>query len=149
MAERNMAEAINRALTEVMEDDDDVIVLGEDVGVDGGVFRVTDGLLEKYGEQRVIDAPIAEAGINGLCIGMAAGGLRPVCELQFSGFSYMGLHQLEMHAARFRWRSRGRYAMPITARIPYGAGVHALEHHSESKEKLYAHIPVLKMAIHP
>lgn len=147
MTELNMAEAINRALTEEMANDDDVIVLGEDVGVDGGVFRITDGLLDRYGEQRVIDAPIAEAGINGLCVGMAAGGLRPVCEQQFSGFSYMGLHQLEMHAARFRWRTRGRYNMPITARIPYGAGVHALEHHSESKEVLYAHIPGLKMVV--
>ncbi|HET7315390.1 alpha-ketoacid dehydrogenase subunit beta [Salinisphaera sp.] len=147
MAELNMVDAINRALFEEMENDDNIIVLGEDVGVDGGVFRVTDGLLEKYGEKRVIDTPVAETGITGLCVGMAAGGLRPVPELQFSGFSYMGLHQLEMHAARFRWRSRGRYAMPITVRIPYGAGVHALEHHSDSKEVLYAHIPGLKMVI--
>lgn len=147
MTELNMAESINLALTEAMEDDDDIILLGEDVGVDGGVFRVTDGLLDRYGEQRVIDTPIAEAGINGLCVGMAAGGLRPVCEQQFSGFSYMGLHQLENHAARFRWRTRGRYNMPITVRIPYGAGVHALEHHSESKEVLYAHIPGLKMVV--
>lgn len=147
MAELNMAEAINRALTEEMENDDAIIVLGEDVGVDGGVFRITDGLLDKYGEKRVIDTPVAEAGINGLCVGMAAGGLRPVCEMQFSGFSYMGLHQLENHAARFRWRTRGRYPMPITVRIPFGAGVHALEHHSESKEVLYAHIPGLKMVV--
>src|SRR5690625_1066845 len=143
----NMAESINLALTEEMENDGDMIVLGEDVGVDGGVFRITDGLLDRYGEQRVMDTPVAETGINGLCVGMAAGGLHPVCEMQFSGFSYMGLHQLEMHAARFRWRSRGRYNMPITVRMPFGAGVHALEHHSESKEVLYAHNPGLKMVV--
>lgn len=147
MTELNMADAINRALTEAMGNDNDVVVLGEDVGVDGGVFRITDGLVEKYGERRVIDTPVAEAGIAGLCVGMAIGGLRPVCEMQFSGFSYMGLPQLEMHASRFRWRSRGRYEMPITVRMPFGAGVHALEHHSESKEVLYAHIPGLKMAV--
>lgn len=147
MAEMNMAEAINHALSEAMAADDDVIVIGEDVGVDGGVFRITEGLLDSYGEQRVIDAPIAEADINGLCVGMAIGGLRPVCEQQFSGFSYMGFHQLENHAARFRWRTRGRFGMPITARIPYGAGVHALEHHSESREVIYAHNPGLKMVV--
>ncbi|MGO1461246.1 MAG: alpha-ketoacid dehydrogenase subunit beta [Marinobacter sp.] len=147
MTELNMAEAINLALTEEMGNDDDIIVLGQDVGVDGGVFRITDGLLDKYGERRVIDTPVAEAGIVGLCVGMAAGGLRPVCEMQFSGFSYMGLHQLEMHATRFRWRTRGRYPMPITVRVPFGAGVHALEHHSESKEVIYAHIPGLKVVV--
>lgn len=147
MAELNMAEAINLGLTEAMERDDNVVLLGEDVGVDGGVFRITDGLLDRYGEERVMDTPVSETGITGLSVGMAIGGLRPVCELQFSGFSYMGLHQLEMHAARYRWRTRGRYGMPITVRIPYGAGVHALEHHSESKEVLYAHVPGLKMVI--
>jgi len=147
MAELNMAKAINLALREAMDSDDDILLFGEDVGVDGGVFRITDGLLDRYGEQRVFDTPVAETGINGLCVGMAIGGLRPVCELQFSGFSYMGLHQLEMHAARYRWRTRGRFTMPITFRIPYGAGVHALEHHSESKEVLYAHIPGLKMVV--
>jgi pyruvate dehydrogenase E1 component beta subunit len=147
MANLNMANAINRALFEEMANDDDMIVLGEDVGVDGGVFRITDGLLDEYGERRVLDTPISEAGINGLCVGMAAGGLHPVAEMQFSGFSYTGLHQLEMHAARFRWRTRGRYGMPITVRMPYGAGVHALEHHLESKEVLYAHLPGLKMVI--
>lgn len=147
MTELNMADAINRALTEEMDNDESIIVLGEDVGVDGGVFRITDGLLDRYGERRVIDTPVAETGINGLCVGMAAGGLRPVGEMQFSGFSYLGLHQLEQHAARFRWRTRGGYSMPITIRMPYGAGVHALEHHSESKEVLYAHIPGLKMVV--
>lgn len=147
MAERNMAEAINLALSQEMGNDEDIILLGEDVGVDGGVFRITDGLLDEYGEQRVIDTPVAETGITGLCIGMAAAGLRPVAELQFLGFSYMGLHQLEMHAARYRWRTRGGFSMPITVRMPFGAGVHALEHHSESKEVWYAHVPGLKVVI--
>lgn len=147
MPELNMANALNLALTQEMGNDDSVIVLGEDVGVDGGVFRITDGLLERYGERRVIDTPVAEAAIVGASIGMAIHGLRPVCEMQFSGFSYMGLHQLEMHAARFRWRTRGRYSVPMVVRMPYGGGVHALEHHSESKEVLYAHIPGLKMVV--
>src|SRR5690625_2953763 len=107
MANLTMAAAINLALTQEMENDDSIIVLGEDVGVDGGVFRITDGLLDRYGEQRVIDTPLAETGIAGVSVGMALYGLKPVYEMQFSGFSYMGLHQLEMHAARFRWRSRG------------------------------------------
>lgn len=147
MTERNMAEAINLALDQEMGNDDDIILLGEDVGLDGGVFRITDGLLDSYGEQRVIDTPVAETGIAGVCVGMAAGGLRPVAEMQFSGFSYLGLHQFEMHMARFRYRSRGGYSMPITVRMPYGAGVHALEHHSESKEVWYAHTPGLKVVI--
>lgn len=147
MTERNMAEAINLALDQEMANDDSMIVFGEDVGVDGGVFRITDGLLDNYGAKRVIDTPVAETGINGLAVGMAAGGLRPVAEMQFSGFSYPGLHQIEMHVARYRWRTRGAHPMPITVRMPYGAGVHALEHHSESKEVLYAHIPGLKVVM--
>lgn len=142
-----MAEAINLGLSQEMDNDDGIILLGEDVGVDGGVFRITDGLLDSFGDKRVIDTPVAETGIAGLCVGMAAGGLRPVAEMQFLGFSYMALHQLEMHAARLRWRSRGGFSMPITVRIPLGAGVRALEHHSESKETLYAHIPGLKVVI--
>ena len=130
-----------------MERDDSVIVLGEDVGIDGGVFRVTAGLLEAFGEQRVVDTPLAEAAIVGTSIGMAAYGLKPVCEIQFSGFSYMAFHQLENHAARLRWRSRGRYHVPMVLRAPYGAGVRALEHHSESREAYYAHTPGLKMVI--
>src|SRR5699024_11412401 len=112
MSQRNMAEAINLALSQEMANDDSVIVFGEDVGVDGGVFRITDGLLDTYGEQRVIDTPVAETGIAGLCVGMAAGGLHPVAEMQFSGFSYLGLHQFEMHIARYRWRTRGGLPMP-------------------------------------
>jgi len=147
MPELNMVEALNLALDQEMERDEDVLVLGEDVGVDGGVFRVTQGLIDEYGEERVIDTPLAESVIVGSSIGMALNGLRPVCELQFSGFSYLALHQIESHASRLRWRSRGRYEVPIVVRMPYGAGVHALEHHSESKEAWYAHQPGLKMVI--
>jgi pyruvate dehydrogenase E1 component beta subunit len=142
-----MVEALNLALDQEMERDDSVLVLGEDVGVDGGVFRVTKGLIDKYGEGRVIDTPLAESVIVGSSIGMAINGLRPVCELQFSGFSYLAMHQIESHASRLRWRSRGRFAVPLVARMPYGAGVRALEHHSESKETYYAHTPGLKMVI--
>jgi pyruvate dehydrogenase E1 component beta subunit len=140
-------QAINLALRQEMERDDSVVVLGEDVGVDGGVFRVTEGLLEAFGERRVVDTPLAESAIVGTSIGMAAYGLKPVCEIQFSGFSYMAFHQLESHAARLRWRSRGRYHVPMVLRTPYGAGVRALEHHSESREVYYAHTPGLKMVI--
>jgi pyruvate dehydrogenase E1 component beta subunit len=147
MAKMTMVQAINLALRQEMDHDDSVIVLGEDVGVDGGVFRVTEGLLEAFGERRVIDTPLAESGIVGTSIGMAAYGLKPVCEIQFSGFSYMAFHQLENHAARLRWRSRGHYHVPMVLRAPYGAGVRALEHHSESREAYYAHTPGLKMVI--
>jgi pyruvate dehydrogenase E1 component beta subunit len=147
MAEMTMAEAINLALTQEMQRDDRVFVLGEDVGVDGGVFRVTDGLLDRFGEERVMDTPLAEAGIVGMSTGMALAGLRPVCELQFSGFSYFAFHQLEGQTARLRWRSRGRYQVPLVCRIPYGGGVRALEHHSESREVYYAHTPGLKVVI--
>jgi pyruvate dehydrogenase E1 component beta subunit len=147
MAKMTMVQAINLALRQEMDHDDSVIVLGEDVGVDGGVFRVTEGLLEAFGERRVIDTPLAESAIVGTSIGMAAYGLKPVCEIQFSGFSYMAFHQLENHAARLRWRSRGHYHVPMVLRAPYGAGVRALEHHSESREAYYAHTPGLKMVI--
>ena len=147
MPELTMIEAINLALKQEMENDDSVIVLGEDVGIDEGVFRVTKGLLDAYGEERVIDTPLAESGIVGCSIGMAVYGLKPVCEMQFSGFSYLALHQLESHAARLRWRSRGRYTAPMVARMPYGGGVRALEHHSESREAYFAHTPGLKMVI--
>lgn len=147
MGERTMIEALNLALREAMEADESVVVLGEDVGVDGGVFRVTDGLIDDYGPSRVIDTPLAEAGIVGASIGMAVGGLRPVPEIQFSGFSYMAFHQLENHAGRFRARTQGRHAVPLVVRMPYGGGVRALEHHSESREAYYAHTPGLKMVI--
>ncbi len=147
MSKMTMVEALNLALHQEMENDDSVLVLGEDVGVDGGVFRVTEGLIEKFGEERVLDTPLAEASIIGTSIGMAAYGLKPVCEIQFSGFSYFGMHQLENHAARLRWRSRGGYHVPMVLRTPYGAGIRALEHHSESREAYYAHTPGLKMVI--
>jgi pyruvate dehydrogenase E1 component beta subunit len=142
-----MVEALNLALQQEMERDEDVIVLGEDVGVDGGVFRVTKGLIDAFGEKRVIDTPLAESVIVGSSIGMALYGLKPVCELQFSGFSYYAMHQLESHAARFRWRSGGAFSVPMVVRMPYGGGVRALEHHSESREVYYAHTPGLKMVI--
>lgn len=147
MAELTMVQALNLALKQEMEKDDGVIVLGEDVGVDGGVFRVTEGLIEHFGEQRVMDTPLAESAIAGFSIGMALYGLKPVCEMQFSGFSYLAFNQLEAHASRLRWRSRGRFSVPMVARMPYGGGVRALEHHSESKEVFYAHMPGLKMVI--
>jgi pyruvate dehydrogenase E1 component beta subunit len=147
MAKLTMVEAINLALRQEMGRDESVVVLGEDVGVDGGVFRVTDGLYKEYGEQRAIDTPLAESAIVGIAIGMAINGMRPVPEIQFSGFSYLALTQLESHAARMRWRSRGRFTVPLVVRMPYGGGVHALEHHSESKEVFFSHIPGLKCVI--
>jgi pyruvate dehydrogenase E1 component subunit beta len=147
MAKLTMVQALNLALQQEMDKDDSVIVLGEDVGVDGGVFRVTDGLIDQFGDQRVLDTPLAESAIVGMSIGMAAYGLKPVCEIQFSGFSYQNFHQIENHAARLRWRSRGRYHVPMVLRTPYGGGVRALEHHSESRETYWAHTPGLKMVI--
>jgi len=147
MAELTMVEAVNRALVEAMEADERVLVLGQDVGVDGGVFRVTDGLLDRFGASRSVDTPLAESAIIGASIGMAVAGLRPVCEMQFSGFSYFGFHQLESHAARLRWRSRGALQVPLVVRMPYGAGVRALEHHSESREIYYAHTPGLRVVV--
>jgi pyruvate dehydrogenase E1 component beta subunit len=142
-----MVEAINLALEQEMENDDGVMILGEDVGADGGVFRVTDGLIDAFGEERVIDTPLAESAIIGIAVGMAIKGLKPVCEIQFSGFSYLGFHQLEQHAARLRGRSAGRFNIQMVCRMPYGGGVRALEHHSESRETYYAHTPGLKMVI--
>lgn len=147
MAELTMIEALNKALHEAMEADDRVLVLGEDVGVDGGIFRLTQGLIESFGEERVIDTPLAESAIAGMAIGLAIYGLRPVAEMQFSGFSYLAFNQLEAHAARMRWRSQGRFSAPMVVRMPYGAGVRALEHHSESREAYYAHTPGLKLVV--
>ncbi|WP_166260510.1 alpha-ketoacid dehydrogenase subunit beta [Marinobacter salicampi] len=147
MAELTMVEAINMALKQEMEADESVLVLGEDVGVDGGIFRVTDGLLKQFGEDRVMDTPVAESGIVGMATGMAIYGMKPVCEMQFSGFSYFAFHQLEGQTSRMRWRSRGRYTVPLVCRMPYGGGVRALEHHSESRETYFAHTPGLKMVI--
>ena len=147
MAKMTMVQALNLALRQEMDKDDRVMVLGEDVGVDGGVFRVTNELIDKFGDERVIDTPLAETAIVGTSVGMALCGLRPVCEIQFSGFSYMAFHQLENHAARLRGRSGGRFEVPLVARMPYGGGVRALEHHSESRETYFAHTPGLKMVI--
>jgi len=147
MAKVNMVKALNQALFQEMERDADVLVLGEDVGVDGGVFRVTDDLQRTFGSQRVIDSPLAEAAIIGTAVGMALYGLKPVCEIQFSGFAFQCFHQIENHCARYRMRSQGRFNIPMVIRMPYGGGVRALEHHSESEEQFYAHIPGLKMVI--
>ena len=147
MAKMTMVQALNLALRQEMEKDDRVIVLGEDVGRDGGVFRVSEGLIDQFGEERVLDTPLAESGIAGMSIGMAIYGLRPVCEIQFSGFSYFCMHQIEAHASRMRWRSQGSLTVPMVLRCPYGGGVRALEHHSESREAFWAHIPGLKMVI--
>ncbi len=142
----NMVQALNQALTREMERDGDVVILGEDVAVDGGVFRVTDGLLDRFGRERVIDTPLAESAIVGTAIGMAVCGLRPVAEIQFMGFVYQAFHQILDHAARLRHRSRGRFPLPLVIRMPYGAGVRALELHSESTEALFCHLPGLYVA---
>lgn len=143
----NMVQALNQAMDQEMEKDSRVVLLGEDVGVDGGVFRVTEGLLDKFGPDRVIDTPLAESAIIGASIGMAVAGLRPIAEIQFMGFIYLGFNQIISHAARLRNRSRGRFTAPIVVRTPYGAGVKALEHHSESTEALFCQIPGLKVVV--
>ena len=145
--ERTIVEAINLALFREMKRDKNVVVLGEDVGRNGGVFRVTDGLQKKFGENRVMDTPLSEAGIVAASIGMAVAGLRPVAEIQFSGFLYAGIDHLISHASRIRHRSRGAFSCPLVIRTPYGGGIRALEHHSESMEALYCHIPGLKVVI--
>jgi len=143
----NMVQALGLALREEMERDKDVVVLGEDVGKDGGVFRVTDGLFDRFGPERVIDTPLAETGIVGAAIGMAAYGLKPVAEIQFMGFIYSAVDQLFSHAARIRSRSRGRFTAPLVVRTPYGGGVKALEHHSESTEAIFCHMPGVKVVV--
>ncbi len=143
----NMVQALNHALDLELESNPNLVILGEDVGVDGGVFRVTEGLQTKHGKDRVIDTPLAESGIVGVSIGMAAYGLYPVAEIQFSGFLYPGFDQLISHASRIRNRSRGRFSCPMTLRSPYGGGIKAPEHHSESMEALFIHTPGLKVVI--
>jgi pyruvate dehydrogenase E1 component beta subunit len=138
-----MVQAIRQALAGEMERDGRIIVLGEDVGRDGGVFRATEGLFEKFGPERVMDTPLAESGAVGVAIGLAALGLKPVVEIQFMGFIYPAFNQIVSHVARIRNRTRGRYTAPLVLRTPYGAGVKALEHHSESTEALFCHIPGL------
>jgi pyruvate dehydrogenase E1 component beta subunit len=142
-----MVQAINQALDQELRRDPRVVLLGEDVGVDGGVFRATEGLHAKVGGQRVIDTPLAESGFVGAAIGMTALGLRPVVEIQFMGFIYPAFNQILSHAARLRNRTRGRFPVPLTIRAPYGAGVKALEHHSESTEALFCQIPGLTVVV--
>ena len=145
MAQITLVEAVNLALHRAMGDDGDVVVLGQDVGRDGGVFRATLGLLDKFGPERVIDTPLAENLIAGASIGMAAEGLKPVAEIQFSGFSYTVLDQILNHAGRLRHRTRGRLSCPMVLRTPCGAGIHPPEHHSESPDAMFAHIPGIRV----
>ncbi len=145
MSEVTLVQAVNLALARAMQDDARVVLLGEDVGIDGGVFRATDGLLKRFGGDRVFDTPLAEAAIAGVSIGLAAQGFRPVAEIQFTGFIYPAIDQLANHAARLRTRTRGRLTCPLVLRSPCGGGIHAPEHHSESPEAMFAHIPGLRV----
>jgi pyruvate dehydrogenase E1 component beta subunit len=147
MAELTLVEAVRTALGRAMEEDPRVLILGEDVGIDGGVFRATDGLWQRFGEARVRDTPISEAAIAGVAVGLAVQGFRSVAEIQFQGFIHPALDQLANHAARMRNRTRGRLTCPMVLRTPYGAGVRAPEHHSESIEALLAHVPGLRVVI--
>ena len=147
MTELNVAQALNRALDTALDSDERVLLLGEDIGRTGGVFRITDGLHEKYGPDRVYDTPVAESGIVGAAFGLAIAGMRPVAELQFMGFSYPAYDQIINHVARIRNRSNHRFTAPLVIRIPFGGGIGAAEHHSESAEAIYAHIPGLKVVV--
>lgn len=147
MSVMTIVQAINNALDIKLADDKSVVVFGEDVGVEGGVFRVTENLQKKYGVERVFDTPIAESGIVGTGLGMAVSGLRPVVELQFDGFTYPAFNQLISNVSRMYNRSRGAYKAPMVVRFPYGGGINAVEHHSESPEALYSHIPGLKVVV--
>jgi 2-oxoisovalerate dehydrogenase E1 component subunit beta len=147
VAEMTLIEAINLALARALSDDNNVVIFGEDVGLNGGVFRATEGLQRQFGAQRVLDTPLAEGMIAGMAIGMAAQGMRPVAEIQFMGFIYPALDQVVSHASRLRNRTRGRLSCPLVIRAPYGGGIHAPEHHSESTEALFAHLPGLRVVI--
>lgn len=147
MTEITMVDAVNLALARAMEEDENVLILGEDVGIDGGVFRATAGLIGRFGEERVRDTPLSEAVISGVSVGLAAQGFRPVGEIQFMGFIYPVIDQLVNHASRLRNRTRGRLTCPLVIRAPYGGGIHAPEHHSESMEAMFAHIPGLRVVI--
>ncbi|MCH7546613.1 MAG: alpha-ketoacid dehydrogenase subunit beta [Planctomycetes bacterium] len=147
MANLTLVQAINLALIQEMEDDDRVILLGQDIGINGGVFRVTEGLFQRFGADRVVDTPLAESGIIGTSIGLAMAGLRPVPEIQFEGFLGPAYDQLCSHAARMRVRTRGAFTVPLTLRVPCGGGIHAPELHSDSPEAIYAHQPGLKVVM--
>jgi len=147
MARINMVQALNMALGSEMKRDERVVILGEDVGRDGGVFRVTEGLQEQFGPERVIDTPLSESAIVGMAIGMAAYGLLPVAEIQFMGFAYAAFDQLFVHAARLRSRSRSRYNCPMVVRTPYGGGIKAPELHEESSEAFFCHMPGIKVVV--
>lgn len=147
MSTMTMVQAINNALDIKLAEDSSVVVYGEDVGVLGGVFRVTAGLQEKYGVERVFDSPLAESAIVGTGFGMAIAGLRPIVEMQFDGFSYPAFNQIISHVSRMRNRTRGKFTVPMVIRFPYGGGINAIEHHSESPEALYSHIPGLKVVV--
>jgi pyruvate/2-oxoglutarate/acetoin dehydrogenase E1 component len=147
VAERTLVEAVNDALHTELARDDDVLVIGEDVGRAGGVFRATAGLLDRFGPDRCVDTPLAEAGMLGAAVGLCMAGWRPVCEMQYDAFSYPCLDQLITHVGRYRWRSGGRMAFPITIRMPYGGGVRAPELHDDSPEAYYVHTPGIKVAI--
>ncbi len=147
MTEMTLVEAINQALMYEMQADASIVVMGEDIGKNGGVFRATVGLLERFGIERVRDTPLSENMIGGLAVGMAMAGLKPVAEFQFMGFMYPAMNQIINHAARMRNRTRGKLHCPLVIRAPYGCGIHAPEHHSESTESLFAHIPGLRVVI--
>lgn len=147
MSEINLVQAINLALARAMSEDENVLILGEDVGADGGVFRATDGLMKRFGEDRVRDTPISEATIAGLAVGLAIEGFRPVAEIQFSGFVYPCIDHLANHASRMRTRTRGRLSCPMVLRTPWGGGIKALEHHSEANEAMFTNIPGLRVVI--
>ncbi len=147
MVELSMVEAVQLALARAMAEDETILILGEDVGVNGGVFRATEGLQERFGEARVFDTPLSEALLGGLAVGLGAQGFRPIVEFQFMGFIYPAVDQVVSHAGRLRNRTRGRLTCPIVLRAPFGGGIHAPEHHSESTEAMFAHIPGIRVVI--
>lgn len=147
MAELTIAQALNAGLAIALEEWGESLLMGEDIGRTGGVFRITDGLRDRFGPERVIDTPVAESGIVGVGFGMAVAGMRPILEMQFMGFSYPAVDQVINHVSRIRHRSRHRFTAPLVIRIPYGGGIGAAEHHSESAEAIYAHTPGLKVVV--
>lgn len=147
MTEMTLVDAVNTALARALQDDENVVLFGEDVGANGGVFRATDGLQQRFGAERVMDTPLAENLIGGMAVGMAAQGLRPVAEIQFMGFIYPVIDQILNHAGRLRNRTRGRLTCPMVLRAPFGGGIHAPEHHSESTEAIFAHIPGIRVVV--